>query len=228
MVVLVLQHVAVEGPGRIADALARGSRAIRTVRLYEGQRVPVGLDGIDGVVVMGGPMSVHDTPAFPHLLAEQDLIADCLDTDVPLLGVCLGAQLIAATAGAEVTRGEAMELGWLPVTRTDQADPVLHDLPPTFTPLHWHQDVFTLPAGAVSLASSALTEHQAFRLGETTYGLLFHLEADHHQVTTMAQTFPDDVSQSGYPVEGLLDPAAAASIATVADAAFDRWVSLLR
>ena len=228
MVVLVLQHVAVEGPGRIADALARAEHKARTIRLYEGQRVPVGLDGIDGVVVMGGPMSVHDTADFPHLLAEQDLIADCLDAGLPLLGVCLGAQLIAATAGATVTRGEVLELGWLPVTRTDQEDPVLHPLPRSFTPLHWPQDVFALPTGAVSLASSAVTEHQAFRLGETAYGLLFHLEADHGQVTAMAQPFPEDVSRSGSSVERLLDPAPAASIAPMADAVLDQWVSLLR
>lgn len=227
MAVLVLQHVAVEGPGRIADALSRAGRTTRAVRLHEGQPVPVDLDGVDGVVVMGGPMSVHDTAAFPHLLDERDLISDCLDAGVPMLGVCLGAQLIAATAGAAVTRGDEMELGWLPVTRTDQRDPVLHDLPPTFTPLHWHQDVFALPQGAVSLASSAVTEHQAFRLGETAYGLLFHLEADHAQVAAMAQAFPEDVSRSAYPLERLLDPAPAASIATVADAVLDRWVALL-
>lgn len=228
MAVLVLQHVAVEGPGRIADALDRAGHTTRTVALHEGQHVPVSLDGIDGVVVMGGPMSVHDTDDFPHLLAEQDLISDCLDAGVPMLGVCLGAQLIAATAGASVTRGDVMELGWLPVTRTDRADPVLHDLPSTFTPLHWHQDVLALPDGAVSLASSALTEHQAFRLGETTYGLLFHLEADHAQVRAMAQAFPDDVSRAGYPVAQLLDPAPAAAIAAAARAVLDRWVSLLR
>jgi GMP synthase (glutamine-hydrolysing) len=226
--VLVLQHVAVEGPGRIADALVRGGHDVRVVRLYDSQPVPATLEGVQGVVVMGGPMSVRDTDVHPHLVAEQNLISDCLDADVPLLGVCLGAQLIAATAGATVRPGDALELGWHPVVRCDSSDPLLGAMPPSFTPLHWHQDVFDLPAGAVPLASSALTDHQACRLGDTAYALLFHLEVDRAQVAAMARAFPDDVARSGHPLEQLLDGRHPAAIAPLADAAFDRWVSLLR
>ncbi|MGB9374394.1 MAG: type 1 glutamine amidotransferase [Jiangellales bacterium] len=229
MTVVVLQHVAVEGPGRIAAALDRAGHTWRTVRLFEGVAAPVGPSGIDGLVVMGGPMSVTDTDAYPHLMAEQNLIADCLDAHVPVLGVCLGSQLLAATLGADVRPGPRIELGWHEVTLTElgHTDPVLGRLPSPFAPLHWHGDVYELPAGAVHLASSVLTPVQAFRFEHSAYGLLFHLEAGHDQVTAMATQFPDDLAAAGGEARGLLDPQHSARLAQAADGALDAWVALL-
>lgn len=227
---LVLQHVQPEGPGRIATAIERAGHAVATARLFAGDDVPRLTDAVRGVVVMGGPMSVGDTDVR-HLADEQALLRECLDTGVPVLGVCLGAQLLAAAAGARVLPGEGFELGWHPVTLTPAAatDQLFEAAPQSFTPLHWHGDVVELPADAVALASSEMTPLQAFRLGRTAYGLLFHLEADHAQVQAMAEAFPDDLARAPRPhVERLLDSGAATAISPLADQVFSRWASLLR
>lgn len=229
MTVVVLQHVAVEGPGRIADALDRAGRSWRTIHLHDGTPVPASPADIDGLVVMGGPMSATDTDRFPYLSDETTLIGDCLAADIPVLGVCLGAQLLATTLGADVRPGPSLELGWLPVTLSpDAADDALLARPPrTFDALHWHGDLIDLPIGAVHLASSEQTEVQAFRHGRSAYGLLFHLEADVAQVAAMAHAFPHDVQDAGVDVDDLLDSRRADSLAPVAEQVFDAWVGLL-
>lgn len=229
MPVVALQHVAVEGPGSIADAVKRAGRSIRTIHLYDGEPVPVGPEGIDGLVVMGGPMGISDTHEYPHLEQEMRLVADCLDAGVPVLGVCLGAQLMAATLGATVRRGSTFELGWRPVQLgpAAAADPLFAGLPPRLTPLHWHGDVFDLPDAAVALASSAQTPVQAFRYGPCAYGLLFHLEADLRQVTAMAAAFPDDLARGGLRTDEIVDREALNAVAPLAEQVFDAWVRLL-
>lgn len=230
MTVVVLQHVEVEGPGRIAAALDRAALTWRTIMPGEGLPVPVGPAGIEGLVVMGGPMGVGDSADHPYLEREKDLIADCVAADVPVLGICLGAQLLAATLGAHVRPGPGLELGWLPVTLTPESgdDPLFAGAPRLFDALHWHGDVFDLPSGSVHLASSEQTGVQAFRHGRSAYGLLFHLEADVEQVARMADAFPDEVTRSEADLDDLLDPRHPSRIAVLADQVFDAWVSLLR
>ena len=229
MTVFVLQHVAPEGPGRIADALSRAGHALTTVHLYAGDPVPTSLDDVSGLVVMGGPMSVGDTAAYPHLAHERRLIASCLRADLPVLGVCLGAQLLAAEAGGSVRAAAGVELGWQPVTLTPDAsdDPVFDDVPSPFHPLHWHGDEFDLPPNAVALASSDMTRVQAFRTGGHAYGLLFHLEVDAGQVAAMVQAFPDDLVRAAAQPADVLDPQRPLAVQPVADRVFERWASLL-
>lgn len=228
MSVVVLQHVAVEGPGRIGDALDRAGRGWRVVTLFEEQPVPAA-DGLDGLVVMGGPMGVGDDDTYPHLVAEQGLLKSCVDMGIPVLGICLGSQLLAAALGSRVRPGPAIELGWHDVTLTADGrhDPVLGRMPRRFAPLHWHGDVFDLPPGATALASSEMTPVQAFRFGRTAYGLLFHLEAHPAQVDAMVAAFPEDVASSGTSGSTVVEPSRTATIAESADAVFDAWVSLL-
>lgn len=225
MTALVLQHVAVEGPGRIADACAT-----RVVRLDQGEPVPRDLGDARGLVVMGGPMGVHDHAAHPHLRDELVLIERALADGAPVLGVCLGSQLLAAALGARVYPADRLELGWLPVTLAAGAsdDPLLGAAPPAFTALHWHGDVFDLPAGATPLASSALTEHQAFRHGRA-WGLLFHLEATAAQVRAMTAAFPDDLARAGVDPAKLVAAAdaLAARLEPVATGVFSRWAAQL-
>ncbi len=227
MVVVVLQHVAVEGPGRIASALVRGGHTPRVVRLDRGEPVPVGPAGLDGLVVLGGPMGVADTATHPHLTAEMDLLADCVDADVPVLGVCLGSQLLAAALGADVRASGSLELGWLPVQHLAAAadDPLLRPLPDPFAALHWHGDVLDLPSGGVPLACSDATPLQAFRVGDRAYGLLFHLEAEPTQVAAMATAFSDEVAAAGASEHDLVGDAP--DVSSLGDGLFDRWVSLL-
>lgn len=229
MSVVVLQHVGVEGPGRIAAALDRAGHDWQVVELFDGQPVPHGIDATTGLVVMGGPMGVADGDAFPHLADETRLISQCVAAGLPVLGVCLGSQLLAAALGAAVRPGGRLELGWHDVTLTADGrhDPVLGRLPRRFVPLHWHADVFDLPPDATRLASSALTGVQAFRSGMTAYGLLFHLEAGLEQVEAMVGAFPDDVAASGESAQTLLDESRVDALAEAADDVFDAWVCLL-
>jgi GMP synthase (glutamine-hydrolysing) len=171
---LAIQHVPWETPHRILDAC--GSLAVHTVKPLAGQALP-DHDEVAGAVVMGGPMNVDDVERHPELGAERKWLAEALQRGMPLLGICLGAQLLARALGAEVRAGERPELGYAPVEVLDAADPILGALAPSTTVLHWHGDVFDLPAGATHLARSAQTECQAFRHGNA-WGILFHPEAD--------------------------------------------------
>ncbi len=171
---LAIQHAPWEGPHRILDAC--GALHVRTVKPLAGQPLPPH-EEIAGAVVMGGPMNVDEVERFPALAAEREWLAGALRRELPLLGICLGAQLLARALGAEVSAGEGPEIGFAPVEISDPDDPVLGALAPGTDVLHWHGDVFDLPAGAQSLASSAKTEHQAFRAG-SAWGVLFHPEAD--------------------------------------------------
>jgi GMP synthase (glutamine-hydrolysing) len=122
-------------------------------------------------------MNVEETDRYPALAAEREWLAEAAERDMPVLGICLGAQLLARALGAEVRPGEGPEIGFAPVEVHDPSDPILGSLAPSTEVLHWHGDVFDLPDGAQPLASSARTEHQAFRAGNA-WGVLFHPEAD--------------------------------------------------
>jgi GMP synthase (glutamine-hydrolysing) len=171
---LAIQHVPWEGPHRILDAC--GALQVQTVKPLAGQPLPPP-EEVAGAVVMGGSMNVDEVGRFPALGAEREWLAEALRRELPLLGICLGAQLLARALGAEVRAGEGPEIGFAPVEVSDPADPLLGGLAPATEVLHWHGDVFDLPDGAQSLASSARTEHQAFRAGNA-WGVLFHPEAD--------------------------------------------------
>ena len=163
-----------EGPHRILDAC--GDLHVKTVKPLAGQPLP-GHDEVAGAVVMGGPMNVDEVERFPALAAEREWLAEAVERGMPVLGVCLGAQLLARALGAEVRPGEAPEIGFASVEVTDPEDPLLGGLAPRTEVLHWHGDVFDLPDGAEHLASSERTACQAFRAGNA-WGVLFHPEAD--------------------------------------------------
>jgi GMP synthase (glutamine-hydrolysing) len=171
---LAIQHVPWETPHRILDAC--GGLQVRTVRPLAGHPLPPH-EQVAGAVAMGGPMNVDDLERFPALGAEREWLAEAARRGMPVLGVCLGAQLLARGLGAQVRPGERPEVGFAAVEVLDPADPVLGGLAPSAEVLHWHGDAFELPAGAARLASSELTENQAFRIGEAR-GVLFHPEAD--------------------------------------------------
>lgn len=179
-VLLVIQHVPWEGPHRIADACA--ALDLRRAAPLEGDPLPEHAE-VSGALVMGGPMNVDDVERYPALAAEREWLAEAVRRDLPLLGICLGAQLLAGALGAEVRRGERPEIGIGEVTIHEPADPILGGLAPSSAVLHWHGDVFDLPTGAQPLASSTQTEHQAFRAGNA-WGVLFHPEADTALVET--------------------------------------------
>jgi GMP synthase (glutamine-hydrolysing) len=173
---LVLQHIACEPPAAFEDELrSRGLDLVR-VELDEGDPLPDWRE-FPAIVVMGGPMGAYDEPDHAWLTEEKRLLREAVEADVPVWGVCLGAQLLASALGARVYRGEHPEVGMLPVELTPEAadDPVFAGAPSSFPTLQWHGDSFDLPDGATLLASSPAYRHQAFRVGRS-YGLQFHLE----------------------------------------------------
>jgi GMP synthase (glutamine-hydrolysing) len=176
---IVLQHVAWEGPGLIAaEAEARGLRI--EVRLMDSKAGIPGPDEIAGLIVMGGSMGAYETDRYPFLIAECNLIAEMVRRNRPVLGVCLGAQLLAKALGARVFVGHQPEIGFGRVQLTEEGvkDAVLGPSGPSLPVFHWHRDTFDLPTGATLLASSDEYPHQAFRFGRYAYGLQFHVEPD--------------------------------------------------
>jgi GMP synthase (glutamine-hydrolysing) len=173
---LVLQHIACEPPGAYEDVLRERHATIDRVELDEGAQLP-DWRRYDLIVAMGGPMSVNDDAELPWLADEKAAIRAAVGAGVPYFGVCLGAQLLAASLGARVYPGPAPEVGVLPVSLTDEgrADSVFSLLPDEFATLQWHGETFDLPDGALPLASSPAYPNQAFRLG-SAYAVQFHLE----------------------------------------------------
>jgi GMP synthase (glutamine-hydrolysing) len=175
---LLVQHVAFEGPGAIAQAIAEAGGALTVLRMDRGDLLPLPavFAEVAGLVVMGGPMSVHDDLAW--LAEERALLRRAVEAGLPVLGVCLGAQQLAAALGAPVLEGPAPEYGVGEVHLTTAAisDPVLGPAPTPLPCVHWHGDTFGLPEGAVRLAGNAAYENQAFRFGDRAYGLQFHVE----------------------------------------------------
>lgn len=227
--ILVLQHAKCETPGLIADVLK--GYTLQTVRSYDGEPVPAELGDAAGLVVMGGPQSVYEQEKFPYLLDELHLIEHALRATKPILGVCLGSQLLAAALGARVTKAKQKEIGWHKVTLPFETrkDAIFNHLPFSFMALHWHGDVFDLPRSAVSLASSEMTDHQAFRHGFHAYGLLFHLEMTRAQIAEMTTTFADELKAAGVDAKALLAESDThlQPLQEIGGLVFKRWASLL-
>lgn len=177
---LVLQHVAHELLGTLNPMLKRAGFRIRYVNFARHPDAQPTLDGYDGLIVLGGPMSVNDARRLTHLTTELKLIEAALQRDIPVLGICLGAQLIAKTLGAAVYPNCQKEIGWYDVSPTGDAngDALLGGLKSTEKIFQWHGETFDMPASTCHLAYSSLCANQAFRYGKKVYGFQFHLEVD--------------------------------------------------
>ncbi len=175
---LVLRHVAHEGLGTIADALVRQQTPYSVVDMFA--QAPREFDPRQwsGLIVMGGPMNADQTDRYPFLADEVRWLRQAVDAELPVLGVCLGAQLLAKSLGAKVFANRVKEIGWYEVDLFSTAadDPLFRGVASPATVFHWHGDTFDLPKGAVQLARGAQCENQAFRFGQSAYGLQFHLE----------------------------------------------------
>ena len=175
---MVFQHDPLEDLGNFTQVLERHHRTFRTIRIFEGEMPTEDWDTIEALIVLGGPMSVHEEERYPFLRWEKAVVRSAMKEGIPTLGICLGAQLIAAATGAEIYQGNFKEIGWYPISMTveGQVDALLGYLPAKPTVFQWHGDGFDLPPGAQRLASSLYYDNQAFRIGKTVYGLQFHLE----------------------------------------------------
>lgn len=197
---LVIQHVEPERSYAIGDALVEMDVEMVVCRTYANDPLPQHIADFDGLVVMGGPMSAASDEGFPSRIQEMNLIAEAVKLGIPTLGICLGAQLMAAAVGGHVlARPAELEIGWAPV-RMDadvEDDPLFSDAPNELTVLHWHGDTYELPPEAVHLASSDAYGEQAFRIGDRAWGLQFHLEVDEKAVESFLSAFGDEAIEAG-------------------------------
>jgi GMP synthase-like glutamine amidotransferase len=170
-----LQHVPFEGLGSIEPWLNANGYEISATRLFRSEELPA-LHDIDLLVVMGGPMSVNDEKEFPWLSAEKEFVRDAIHSGKAVLGICLGAQLIAAALDAHVYPNAVKEIGWFPVMPVATPGSAIRSFPESVDVFHWHGETFDLPSGATQLAKSKGCENQAFQFGDSVVGLQFHLE----------------------------------------------------
>jgi len=229
--VWVLQHAPSETLGTIEDALRGHGIGCSYIQTYAGKSVPREMADKSGLIVMGGPMGVYEQAKYPFLRDEMRLIESALTVGRPVLGVCLGSQMLAAVLGAEVKKGERKELGWHAVTLSESSaqDSLFAGLKPEFWPFHWHGDVFSLPEKAVSLAFSRQTPCQAFRYGKNAYGILFHLEVTQAQISQMLSDFAEELRETGGEAAAIWEqmPRHLPALQEIAGNVFGRWAKEL-
>ena len=227
---VVIQHLEPEGPAAIGEALRRHGLDVDVVRVDRGDPVPGDLSDVAALVIMGGPMSARSDDDYPTRRSELALVREAISRGTPMLGVCLGAQLLAAAAGGEVIDGHGPEIGWAPIELLDEADDdaLLGGLRGSFDVLHWHGETYTLPPEATHLARSASYEQQAFRVGPMAWGFQFHLEVDAAAVGGFVDAFAEEADLAPGGRSGLVEdtPAALDQLAPIRDRVLDRFAAL--
>lgn len=225
-----LQHVPFEGIGSIRSWLESRGAELSATRLFEQVRFPKPSE-FDWLVVMGGPMSVNDEDTHPWLPAEKRFIAEAVAASKRVLGICLGAQLIASALGAKVAPNREREIGWhaiepAPSGRESAFFPIFQQPMQVF---HWHGETFEIPPGATHLARSAACEHQAFAIGERVLGMQFHLEIGAESAQALVDNCPADLAPGRWvqtASEMLRDAERFRRIHRVMDALLDRFEEL--
>lgn len=199
MLIRTFEHEPFEGPANIEKwAAARGHQMMRT-RVFDGDAFPDNPD-FDLLVVMGGPMSVHDEFEFPWMSAEKLCLKQAVARGRSVLGVCLGAQLLSEALGGQVGANPHREIGWHPVRLMPGAGagPAFAGLPATFTAFHWHGETFSVPRGASLLAQSEACVNQAFAVGGKLVGVQFHFETSAESLEEMLLHGADELTESAY------------------------------
>ncbi len=203
---LVFQHVAHEILGTLDPLIRDSGCRIRYVNFgRENYEIP-DLKNYDGLIILGGHMNVDQVDEYPYLKPELETIKEAISLDIPILGICLGSQLLAKALGAKITKNQCKEIGWYDVMATDEgrADPLFSKFKKVEKLFQWHGDTFSIPDGAVKLATSVNCDNQAFRYGNKIYGLQFHLEVDEPMIQRwlVAPTNQKELEQ----LKGIIDP----------------------
>jgi GMP synthase-like glutamine amidotransferase len=193
MQILIVKHVEIEGPGLIEYCLDQKRISYKVLCLDSGVPLPKP-DNLTHIVLLGGPMNVYEEDRYPFLKHEDLFIKEAIQRGKSILGICLGAQLMAKALGAKVFKAPVKEVGWYDVslTRIGSRDPLFSDLPKTFPVFQWHEDTFEIPKAGKLIATSSPISHQAFRYGENAYGLQFHLEVTEEMITEWVETYAEE------------------------------------
>lgn len=228
--VLLIQHQSAEGPGTILEELKKEGHAVDLVRIDRGEPVPRVPEPWSGILVMGGTMGVYEQEKFPHLQEEIVLLKKFLKEEKAVLGICLGAQLLAAAVGSQVKPG-VKEMGWYGVRKMPEAfrDPVLRRLPENFLALMWHGDHFDLPPGAAHLLSTEKCACAGFRFGKKAYGLVPHLEMNAAMVDEMVAGSRKELAAAGVEPARILEDTSehAEPVEELARVMWRSWAGLL-
>jgi len=197
MNVLIMKHIEIEGPGLIEYCLKQGNIFYQILNLSTAAHFPK-LDDFTHIILLGGPMNVHEEDRYPFLREEDLFIKEAIQRGKTILGICLGAQLIAKALGAKVFKSPVKEIGWYDVSLTDEGskDPFFSYLPKTFPVFQWHEDTFEIPKVGKLIVTSNFVPHQAFRYGEKVYGLQFHLEVTEEMIQEWMRTYEEELKGS--------------------------------
>lgn len=194
-----LQHAAFEGLGMIESWAESKRHAISVTRFYNNEPLP-GLESLDWLIIMGGPMNIYEEDKFPWLMREKRFIEQAIRAGKTILGICLGAQLIADVLGAKVFRNREKEIGWFPLQWTPAArrTSLFDFMPEQTSALHWHGDTFPLPAGSIRLAGSQACENQGFLYNGRVVGLQFHWEATEESLRALIRNCGDEIVSGSF------------------------------
>ena len=193
MNILIIKHVDIEGPGLIEYCLDQEKIPYQILNLNSNIHLPK-LDDFTHIIILGGPMNVYEEDRYPFLKDEDLFIKEAIQRGKSVLGICLGAQLIAKALGAKVFKASAKEIGWYDVslTKIGSQDPLFSTLPKTFPVFQWHEDTFEIPKAGKLIATSNPIPHQGFRYGEKVYGLQFHLEVTEEMIQEWMETYEEE------------------------------------
>ncbi len=192
-----LQHVSFEGLGAMEEWISKNNHNLTYTRFYNNETLP-DLSDIDVLIVMGGPMSVHDEADFHWLKKEKEFIKKAIDLQKKVIGICLGAQLISNVLGGEISNNKDKEIGWFPIQATDTKLPILKNVPEVLNVFHWHGETFTIPENAVRLFQSEGCENQGFLLNNQVLGLQFHFEVTEETMRNMVLEGKDELIENKY------------------------------
>lgn len=195
MKAVIIQHQREVPAGRVLEVLVELGWEAEVLLMEEGDDIPASLEGFDCLVLLGGTMNVDDLAGYPYLENLRLFTAAAISKGFPVLGLCLGAQMMSRAAGSRVHRGRFGEMGWCEVhlTREGQVDRVLEGIKSPLEVFHWHEDSFDLPPGAVLLGKSGRCPHQIVRIGEKSYGFQFHPEVDREIIMNWINTYRAEV-----------------------------------
>jgi GMP synthase-like glutamine amidotransferase len=175
--ILFIKHAKTEGPGTLGYFFGETDWKTKTVELWNKETLPR-IDDCEAIISLGGPMNVYETKKYPFLNKEEEFLGKALKKNIPILGICLGAQLLAKAAGAKVEKAQIKEIGWYEasLTKEGKIDPMFKNMNQDLEVFQWHEDSFVLPKQAVLLATSSTCKNQAIRVGRSAWGLQYHPE----------------------------------------------------